>query len=178
MVITPKGTKKGWFVSVNQPSSAILPLLLSYIASAPIGAQTSMNKTATGLSKLSSLARKFYFSHSFRNIFKGNTTIPHTIYILRRNASEIHRARTRLILYKLSQSVIQNILFHLISVCPHQTMIHTFHSSFPESPFLILMGTTGTEPPGTREPPGRVPVSSHAINHAFTDSCQSLQLTQ
>ena len=28
------------------------------------------------------------------------------------------------------------------------------------------------------EPPGRVPVSSHAINHAFTDSCQSLQLTQ
>ena len=33
------------------------------------------------------------------------------------------------------------------------------------------------EPP-EREPPGRVPVSSHAINHAFTDSCQSLQLTQ
>jgi len=25
MAITPKGTKKGWFVSVNQPSSAIIP---------------------------------------------------------------------------------------------------------------------------------------------------------
>ena len=25
MVITPKGTKKGWFASVNQPSSAIIP---------------------------------------------------------------------------------------------------------------------------------------------------------
>ena len=31
---------------------------------------------------------------------------------------------------------------------------------------------------GEGEPPGRVSVSSHAINHAFTDSCQSLQLTQ
>ena len=171
MAITPKVQKKGWFVSVNQPSSAILPLLLSSLASAPIGEQTSTNRTARWLSRYFSLARKFYFSHSFLNIFKGNTTIPHTIYILRRNASEIHRARTRLILYKLSQSVIQNILFHLISVCLHQTMIHTFHSSFPESTCLILMGTTG-------EPPGRVPVSSHAINHAFTDSCQSLQLTQ
>ena len=46
------------------------------------------------------------FGHSFLNIFKGNTTIPHTIYILRRNASEIHRARTRFILNKLSQSMI------------------------------------------------------------------------
>ena len=35
---------------------------------------------------------------------------------------------------------------------------------------------TSDEPPD--EPPGRVPVSSHAINHAFTDFCQSLQLTQ
>ena len=34
--------------------------------------------------------------------------------------------------------MIQAILFHLISVCPHQTMVHTFHSSFPESPFQIL----------------------------------------
>ena len=152
MVITPKGTKKGWFVSVNQPSSAILPLLLSPLASVPTEARTSTNKTARWLLEYSSLARKFYFSHSFLNIFKGNTTIPHTIYILRRNASEIHRARTRLILYKLSQSVIQNILFHIISVCPHQTMIHTFHSSFPESPCLILRGTTGSPEPG--EPPG------------------------
>ena len=54
MVITPKGTKKGWFVSVNQPSTAILPLLLSPLASAPIGAQTSSYRTAKWLSGFSS----------------------------------------------------------------------------------------------------------------------------
>ena len=43
-----QGYKKGWFVSVNQPSSAILPLLLSPLASVPIGARTDNGTTGTG----------------------------------------------------------------------------------------------------------------------------------
>ena len=35
--------------------------------------------------------------------------------------------------------MIQAILFHIISVCPHQTMVHTSHSSFPGSRYLIPM---------------------------------------
>ena len=35
-----------------------------------------------------------------------------------------------------------------------------------------------SSPKTTVRPPGRVPVSLHAVYHAFTDSCQSLQLAQ
>jgi hypothetical protein len=43
--------------------------------------------------------------------------------------------------------MIQNILIHLISVCPHQTMVHTFHSSFPESGTVILECKNGPYEP-------------------------------
>ena len=134
MVITPKGTKKGWFVSVNQPSSAILPLLLSPLASAPIGAQTSSYRIARWLSK---------YSSSDNVSLDGINDIPYIII------SDVWASRQ-------THANFEKCLRDTIHVCRSILITRLFVHRFPHWSCLylsLIKSNTGNhrdgEPPGT-----------------------------